>query len=51
MIDFLNAKSIVTPRGEVAKIVSANGSIIWEKPSTDFRDLYQRVEYIQDEYH
>ena len=46
MIDFLNAKSIVTPRGEVAKITNAQGDVLWEKVSADFRELYQRVEYI-----
>lgn len=47
MIDFLNAKSIVTPRGEVAKITNAQGDVLWEKVSADFRELYQRVEYVK----
>ena len=46
MIDFLNAESIVTPRGEIAKITNAAGETIWEKVSSDFRELYQRVEFI-----
>lgn len=34
MIDFLNVKSIVTPRGEVSKITNAQG-VLWEKPSAE----------------
>lgn len=45
MIDFPNLKSIVTPRGEVASITRGD-EILWEKASADYRELYQRVEYV-----
>lgn len=45
MIDLQNVKSIFTPRGEVASI--ARGSeTLWKKVSADYRDIYQRVEYV-----
>lgn len=46
MIDFSTVKKIVTPRGEVAKITNANGEVLFERIPDDFRELYQRVEYL-----
>lgn len=45
MIDFSTVKKIVTPRGEVAKI-QRGGEILFERIPDDFRELYQRVEYL-----
>lgn len=45
MINFLTSKSIVTPRGEVSRI-SRGDEILWEKAGEDYRELYQRVEYV-----
>ena len=46
MIDFSGVKALRIPEGNVIKIANAYGEILWEKPASDFRDLYQRVEYI-----
>ena len=47
MIDFTGVTAIRTLEGNVTKITNAAGEILWEKPaSDDFRNLYQRLEYI-----
>ena len=47
MIDFTGVTAIRAPEGNVTKITNAAGEILWEKPaSDDFRNLYQRLEYI-----
>ena len=47
MINFSTINSISIPEGNVAKITNAAGEILWEKRADDdFRNLYQRVEYI-----
>lgn len=46
MLDFTGIKAITIPEGSVKKITNTAGEILWEKVSTDFRDIYQRVEYI-----
>lgn len=46
MMDFTGVAAIRVPEGSVAKITNAQGVVLWEKVSADFRDLYQRVEYI-----
>lgn len=45
-MDFTGVAAIRVPEGSVAKITNAQGVVLWEKVSADFRDLYQRVEYI-----
>ncbi len=45
MIDFSTLKALVIPEGEVKRI-DIGGETVWEKVSADFRELYQRVEYI-----
>lgn len=46
MIDFSGVSAISIPEGNVTKITNAQGEILWEKASDDYRALYQRVEYI-----
>lgn len=46
MINFLNVSEIRIPEGDVLKISNAQGEVLWEMVSGDFRKLYQRVEYI-----
>lgn len=46
MLDFTGVKALAIPEGNVIKITNAAGEVIWEKASADFRELYQRVEYI-----
>ena len=44
MIDFSNVKAITIPEGEVKRIASANGSVLWEKTSAE---EYTFLEYLQ----
>ena len=44
MIDFTGVSSITIPEGNVAKIKNAAGEVLWQKPITDPRQEYQRVE-------
>lgn len=47
MIDFLNAKSIILPEGEVA-IIARNGEILWQRQNNvRLPAEYQEVEYIE----
>lgn len=47
MLELSTVKSIGIPEGNVAKITNAAGHLLWEKRADDdFRNLYQRVEYI-----
>ena len=46
MIDFTGVSAIRVPEGSVVKITNSQGVVLWEKPSDDFRELYQRVEFI-----
>ena len=44
-MNFSGIKNITIPEGKVQNIV-ANGNTIWKKASGDWKDLYQRLEYI-----
>lgn len=46
MIDFTGVSAIHIPEGLVAKIANSAGEILWEKATDDYRELYQRVEYV-----
>ena len=46
MIDFTGVSAISIPEGSVAKIANSAGEILWEKVTADYRELYQRVEYV-----
>lgn len=46
MIDFTGVVALHVPEGNVIKVTNAAGEVLWEKVSADFRELYQRVEYI-----
>lgn len=46
MIDFTGVSAISIPEGAVAKITNSVGETLWEKVSADYRELYQRVEYV-----
>ncbi len=45
-MDFTGVTALSIPEGAVSKITNAAGDVIWEKPASDGRDLYQRVESI-----
>lgn len=45
-MDFTGVTALSIPEGAVAKITNAAGDVIWEKPASDGRDLYQRVESV-----
>lgn len=42
---FSDVTQIILPEGEV-KQISVSGEVIWSKPASDYRDIYQRIESI-----
>lgn len=44
-MDFTNVNNIIIPEGNVVA-VNCNDELLWQKSTDDYRDIYQRVEYI-----